>query len=283
MLETPKSGNPDVNCYFITGTGRSGTMLLSEVLSCSSNTHCNHEHSVQTLVMKNAYYRGDYTQLNDESVRTIDGLVAEYSRNGKSYGECSAHIFPIIPALQRRYGASARFALMVRRPDSFVGSALARGFFDPSHPNPCEHVRPSPKTEVGRQWDVLTPFDKCLWYWNTVNTTVLNTFRQLPAGTTRVIRMEDVDLPEVERLFEFFGLADFQDCHDEVRGLIGTRINASPGQGDDRSLNPWSREISVADSEGWTSLQRDAMLQWAGALARVLYPDWMQETFGSAR
>ena len=55
----------------------------------------------------------------------------------------------MIPELARQFGARVRLALIVRRPDTFVGSALARGFFDPSHPTPCEHVRPSPASAVG--------------------------------------------------------------------------------------------------------------------------------------
>lgn len=55
----------------------------------------------------------------------------------------------MIPELARQFGARVRLALIVRRPDTVVGSALARGFFDPSHPKPCEHVRPSPASAVG--------------------------------------------------------------------------------------------------------------------------------------
>src|SRR5207244_491664 len=106
-----------------------------------TNTHCNHEHSIPTLMMKDAYHSGEYTALNEASLSTIESLVAENSMAGKSYGECSSHLFLLLPTLYRKFGASARFGLVVRRPDSFVASALARGFFDPSHSKPCEHLR----------------------------------------------------------------------------------------------------------------------------------------------
>ncbi len=276
----PSVANPSrVSCYFITGTGRCGTMLLSKVLSCGYNTHCNHEHSVPTLTMKDAYFHGDYNQLNEVSVRTIENLVSEYGRAGKSYGECSSHLFPVIPALHDRFGSSTRFVLLVRRPDAFVRSALARGFFDPSHPKPCEHVRPNPATEIGAQWTELTPFDKCLWYWNMVNSAVLDTFDRLPAGLAQVVRMEDLNLSKIDECFSFFGIDGFTANGDQIRELMGIRINASPGQGDDRSLNPWSQEISLPGIETWTTTQRDALVHWAGPLARKLYPEWMQQTF----
>jgi len=276
------AGAQRVGCYFVTGTGRCGSMLLSKVLSTATNTHCNHEHSVPTLLMKDAYARSDVAELNAVSGAAIDELVAAHAKRGESYGECSSHLFLVLPELYRRYGVSARFALVVRRPDTFVGSALARGFFDPSHPKPCEHVRPSQATEVGSQWTELTPFEKCLWYWNMVNSTVLETFRGLPASQVRVIRMEDLGLAEIGRLFEFLGLDGFVSRQDEIRGLLGMRVNASPGLGDDRSLNPWSQKISIHDARAWNSNQRETFLRRAAPLARVLYPEWMSETFGPA-
>jgi hypothetical protein len=279
VRQAEKDGAQRVDCYFATGTGRCGTMLLSQVLSTAGNTHCNHEHSVPTLVMKDAYYRGDYTDLNAASLRAIDELVVDYAKMGKSYGECSSHLFLVLPELYKRYGPSVRFALVVRRPDTFIGSALARGFFDPHHPKPCEHVRPSPKTEVGGQWETLTPFEKGLWYWNMVNSTVLDVFRRLPAECTRVVRMEDINLPEVERLFQFFGLAGFSSLQPDIRNMLDVRVNASPGQGDDRSLNPWSQEIALGDISGWSPAQRESLLRWAGPAARTLYPEWMNENF----
>lgn len=271
---------PAVAAYFITGTGRCGTMLLSQVLSEGTNTHCNHEHSVQTLVMKDAFATGDYSRLHAESLATLGGLVREHGQAGRSYGECSSHLFPIVPELARQFGSRVRLALIVRRPDTFVGSALARGFFDPSHARPCEHVRPSAATAVGARWLEIPPLEKNLWYWNLVNSTVLDAFARLPAGQTTVIRMEDLGFAEVRRLFTFFGLAGFDERADAIRARLDVRVNASPGLGDDRSLNPWSQEIAVPDIASWSAADRQALVHWAGPLARRLYPDWMSREFG---
>lgn len=273
---------PDIGAYFITGTGRCGTMLLSQVLSQGANTHCNHEHSVPTLAMKDGFYTGDYTVLHQESLRTLGGLIAEHGAAGRSYGECSSHLFPMVPELARQLGSRVRLALIVRRPDTFVGSALARGFFDPGHPKPCEHVRPAPTTEVGARWLELSPFEKNLWYWNLVNGTVLDAFATLPAEQTTIIRMEEVEIDEVARLFGFFGISGFEAERPAIEARLGVRVNASPGQGDDRALNPWSQEIAVTDISSWTPAQREALLRLAGPLARLLYPAWMASEFGPA-
>jgi hypothetical protein len=271
---------PEVAAYFITGTGRCGTMLLARALALGTNTHCNHEHSVQTLTMKDAFYTGDYSRLHAESLRTLGELIREHGASARSYGECSSHVFPIVSELARQLGSRVRLALIVRRPDTFVGSALARGFFDPSHPKPCEHVRPSPQTDVGARWLELRPLEKNLWYWNLVNSRVLDAFAKLPAEQTTIIRMEDLGIEEVRRLFGFFGLTGFDEKEAELRSLLDVRVNASPGTGDDRSLNPWSQEIAVPDITSWSTADRDALARWAGPLARRLYPQWMSQQFG---
>ena len=273
---------PNVAAYFITGTGRCGTMLVAQALSMATNTHCNHEHSVQTLVMKDAVYTGEYRELHRQTLATLGALIGEHGAHGRSYGECSSHLFPMMGELARQLGQRVRLALLVRRPDTFVGSALARGFFDPAHPRPCEHVRPAETSSVGAAWRELSPLDKNLWYWNLVNGSVLEAFAGLPAGQTTVIRMEDLGLAEVSRLFGFFGLSGLEAQQQELRTLLDVRVNASPGTGDDRSLNPWSREIAVADISSWSTRDRDALQRWAGPLARRLYPEWMRQEFGAA-
>ncbi len=257
-------------------------MLLSRMLSQATNSHCNHEHSVPTVVMKDGFYTGNYSNLYEESLCTLSALIVEHGKKGRSYGECSSHLFPMIPELARQLGSRVRFALIARRPDTFVGSALARGFFDPGHPKPCEHIRPATSTEIGAKWPELTSFEKNLWYWNLVNSTVLDAFAALPAVQTTIIRMEELGMHEVKRLFQHFDLSGYLFRQFAIRKLLRVRVNASPGQGDNRALNPWSQRISTPDISTWTDVQREALLLWAGPMARRLYPDWMEQEFGPA-
>ncbi|MGK7346167.1 MAG: hypothetical protein ACNS63_10220 [Candidatus Nitrospinota bacterium M3_3B_026] len=161
MTDCPESHG----AYFVTGTGRCGTMLLSRLLSFGENTRCVHERSVRTDLMKEAYHAGSMSLFHKEVGRSTRPLVEESNANGLSYGECSGHLYFLFPEIFREFGGDrVKFVLLVRRPDTFVASALARGFFDDTHPHGLEHVRPPKASEIGRAWDSMTPFDKCLWY-----------------------------------------------------------------------------------------------------------------------
>ena len=116
--------------------------------------------------------------------------------------------------------------------------------------------------------------------WNLVHSTVLEAFAQLPAHQATIIRMENVGPEELRRLVGFFQLSGFDEHEGAIRSLLDVRVNASPGMGDDRSLNTWSKEISVADINAWSPAQREALVRWAGPLARRLYPEWMAQEFG---
>ena len=219
-----------ISCFFGTGTGRCGTQLLAKLLDLWDGAHCRHEFSVDTLKMKRAYQKEDLHILNKDARRLLFPTVRATLEAGRVYGEISGHLYLLYPELFRRYGHAARFILLVRRPDAFVRSALARGFFDRSHPRACEHVIPPPDTEMGERWAVATPLEKCAWYWGMVNGTVLSFFRALPPAMARVVRLEDLNLSSARSLHEFLGFPGFEALQPEASRILGERHNASPGE-----------------------------------------------------
>ncbi|TAN56411.1 MAG: hypothetical protein EPN20_18805 [Magnetospirillum sp.] len=261
----------DVSCYFLTGTGRCGTMLLSRILSAGSDSHCNHEHSITTSKMKEAYYTGDFIELNKEVEAVIAPVVKKHNDGGRSYGECSGHLYFVLEEIYRVFGMSTRFALITRRPDEFVRSALARGFFDSSHPHGLEHLRPNPADPVGAKWAEMSPVEKCLWYWTFVNETTLATFRGFDPGISRVVRMEDITVDLCRDLYQFFGIDGFNVA--KVADLLEVRINASPGIAASAELNPWSQNITLPPASQWPESYRLAARRYLGPTALDLYPE----------
>lgn len=268
-----RPGNGGVKGYFLTGTGRCGTMLLARLLSCGTNTHCNHENSISAHHFKEAYSSGNLAKLHEEVQSNIVTLVEKHQAIGESYGECSGVLYPVFPELYRIYGNMARFVLLVRRPDTFAASALARGFFNKEHPNALEHVRPSPDSEMGRMWDALTSLDKCLWYWNMVNNSVLKFFNTIPRGMWCIQRIEDLSISSIQSLYEFFQIRGFQERYESINDILTSRINASPGMGDERYLNPWSVAMKLGGINTWTEEQKNILGKWTSPLAAELYPE----------
>jgi hypothetical protein len=247
-------------------------MAVAKLLNCGDNTICHHEKSISTHIMKEAYYKQDFTELCKEVTTVILPSVKECNDQKMSYGECSAHLYFVFPELLKVFANQARFVLLVRRPDTFVGSALARGFFDPGHPYPCEHVRPGPDTDIGRQWASLTPFDKCLWYWNMVNEFVYNFLQSLPREMGQIVQIEDINLELIEELYHFFDIKGFKKNLPKIKEILETRINASPGNGNERHLNPRSQKITLGNISTWSTEQYETLVKWAGPMAKKFYP-----------
>lgn len=259
-------------CFFATGTGRCGSMLLAQMLGTGTNVDCHHERSITTTVMKQAYHQADMSLLDPELKNNLFPAIEASRRAGKIYGECSAHLFLLLSRIHNQYGKRVRFVHLVRRPDTFAQSALARGFFDQKHPHALEHIRPPDSSEIGRNWPSLQPLEKCLWYWNEVNSRIIEDLRGLPPELWRLQRLEDMSLEAVQGLFDFLQIRGFASAKSRVSELVKLRVNASPGLGDDRHLNPWSRPWSLPSYCEWDSEQRRSLIEYAGPLARALYP-----------
>ena len=244
-------------------------MLLSRLLSLGSNTHCDHERSVVHSKMTRAHLSNEYSAMYEEIEEVIQPLVASHNKRGMIYGECSGLLYFVFGELHRRYGGRARFVLLTRKPDGFVRSALARGFFDPDHPHALEHLRAHPTTEIGQRWDATSPFEKCMWYWGLVNGMVYEFFHTLPKDLWRIQRIEELDIAACRELYGFLRIDGFDES--AVERLLSLRVNATPGLGDERDVNPWSHPLAVGEPATWSRAQRSAYRRWAEPLCKVLY------------
>jgi hypothetical protein len=259
-----------IRCYFVTGTGRCGTMLVSKLLSLGKNTHCDHEKSIRHSKMTPAYLTGNLESLYEEIETIIEPLVKSHNRQGLSYGESSGLMYLAFEELYRRYGKKARFILLTRHPEGFVKSALARGFFDPAHPHALEHLRARPATEIGQRWETTSPFEKCLWYWNLVNSMIYDFFCTLPNELWKIQPIEKLDVKACQELYNFLQIDGFDK--QVINNLLSKRINASPGIGDGKYVNPKSLPMSLEDRSTWDINKQTAYNRWAIPLLEVFYP-----------
>jgi hypothetical protein len=260
-----------IDCYVVTGTGRCGTMLVQRLLALSAATHCVHEQSVRYAKLVDAYHADTPATLYGELDDPFGVRVADARTLGRSFGEASALMFLCIGELARRYGPHVRFVLLTRRAEDFVRSAMARGFFVPTHPHALEHVRPRRDTELGRRWAGASTVEKCLWYWQLVNGTVLSAFERLPPSQCLVQRIEDVDLDACRRLYDFLALPDFESIRPQAMAMLQRRINGTPAGGDAEDANPWSTAATLDGPDTWPALDRQAYRTWASPLMERLY------------
>jgi len=255
--------------FFITGTGRCGTMLLARLLGLSRYAECEHEKYFRHQSMVSCYLTGDTSGFTQDIEQGYEHQRQCLEHAGQTLGVSSGHLYFAIPQLIDKYGQGAKFVLLVRRPEEFARSALARGFFDPSHPSFCDQIQPHPTDPIHAHWDHATPLERTLWYWSLVNGYVLNQFERLSDHSYRIIRIEDMNPSVATNLCSFLGLADI--TQDQIQHTLATRVNASPNQADASEPNPYSKQVTLPPVEEWAPLQRELLQQYTGPLRAALY------------
>ncbi len=146
------------------------------------------------------------------------------SRVDKSYNAdicvySSGHIYGIMDLLNETYKDS-RFVFVVRDPRTWIGSALNK--FEYTLYGPVElfyrnlSLRPSciENDEYTQLWKSMTKFEKYCWFYNALNTIVLNKMQNKP--NFKVFKYEDIFLSENKKQ-HFNELLDFATNFDSGR------------------------------------------------------------------
>jgi hypothetical protein len=261
--------------FFVTGTGRCGTTLIARLLSLGKHAKCEHEQYFRHHSMVSSYLSDNDADFAADIAKAFEPARLQAAAQGHVLGVSSGHLYFAIPQLHKLYGDRCRFIALVRQPADFARSALARGFFDPSHPKFCDQIRPHPNDPIAASWDRATPLERNLWYWRLVNGFIVDTFDRLPPHLCRVVRMEDINASLARDLCRFVGIADVTD--QQIDELLGRRINASPGGDKDDNthgaveVNPYSLPIAMPPVEQWSAEQLELLERYTGDLTRRLY------------
>ncbi len=240
--------------FVLTGTGRCGTELFARLLSMSPSAECHHEKYFSHDAMLNFFTEGkNYSHLIKNVVGQIIPTIFDAQKRNVKLGVASGHAYFHLPVLEKILPGRVKYILLTRKPDEFVRSALARGFFDETHQNYCNQISPHTNSEIGRQWQQMSAFEKCAWYWGMVNTEVLNFFEQIEQEKTRVVRIEDLSLDTVRNVCNFLDINDIPDSL--IQECISKKYNASPGEHGVATFNPNSILKKTPTISSWSTKQ----------------------------
>ena len=264
----------DCICFFGTGTGRCGSMLLVKLLNAGANVTCVHEASMRYDKLAEAWFSNDHTPLYEEIDKVIKPEIERAVTKGNVWGEISGLLYFAFPEIYRIFGKHAHFLLLVRHPEEYVRSALARGFFDESHPYSLEHARPGPAYSVSGIWDELDPVEKNLWYWGAVNAYVLNFFDSIGHKNCHIIRLEDLCVKKVKSIYQALGIKEFNQ--EKIKDILAQPVNVSPQKKQAKTsdnVNPWSLPKYLQPMQDWPERWLVAYERWTTSIMNRLYPD----------
>ena len=201
----------------------------------------------------------DFVEKNDRSgyLSDIDSLI-NFSLNNDvtNFGVSSGHMCFALPSISDSLGSKFKTFVTVRPPENFVVSALCRGFFDPSHPYYLEQIRPNKEDKMASNWEVASPFEKCLWYWNIVNRSLLKFIEEISPNEYRLINIEQLNLDAAAELCRYVGFKSIDFA--SIAELLDKKVNATPKLGlESHSLNPYSRPSQLPEPIEWSDEQKE--------------------------
>ena len=217
---------------FIVGTGRCGTVAVTELLNRSP--HINAGHEVPPILIREAtqYANGELPH----------NVVVDLLR--RSYNDLDVivnHKFStVIPAIVEAY-PGAKFIWMTRRAAPFVSSFVARGLYADPGEDVWKSNLPDFRTDQTvpeRFWELMTQIDKCAWYWSFINMTIEIDFY---FHKVNFIRMPIEDLSgRAKELFDFLDIPLPEDTEPNMlnRTVPGKEVNLT--KEDHRIIDMWT-------------------------------------------
>ncbi|MBC7769505.1 MAG: sulfotransferase domain-containing protein [Phycisphaerales bacterium] len=248
---------------FAVGTGRCGTKFLAEVLARDPSIASHHErHAFNDTFHR--YCRWYDIPVDDAGFLATKAAGIEYDLRGNWYSfEASSFLSMSIDLLHEKLGA--KIVVMVRSPAKVVASYLRKGWYenpavlaDPDKPPTMQQAalphhflgRTMPRGAEFERWNKLTRVGKLAWYWNMLNSSLVEQAERMPRGAVMFQKLEDLDYSRFQELLSFLG-APTNVTEMEFATVRGRRPNASHGT---RTPHVWSEterrefEIEVCET-----------------------------------
>ncbi|MFQ5335225.1 MAG: sulfotransferase [Flavobacteriales bacterium] len=153
---------------FVLSTGRSGTMMLTRLLQLCDTLEVQHQPAPELLWMsKYAYkhYQKRADELKMAFVAARYEMIRDAFLNKRQYVETNNRITFFAYQIAALFPA-ARFIHLVRRPEPFVKSGLARAWYTGSHLHDEGRITPF---DSSVEWESFSRIQKIAWLWNETN------------------------------------------------------------------------------------------------------------------
>lgn len=198
--------------FFIVTTGRSGSTSIARSLNQVDGCYTVHEPEPQ-LILESSGYR--YGEVSAGTIKEILRETRHPTVDGKVYCESNQTLSLIIPILADEF-PQAQFIWLIRNGMDVVASTYQKQWYTGHSENhdryedcpPLEKAwidgrlradRVGELTEV--EWNNLSRFAKCCWYWGYVNRVIKDDLTTHAANHFFTLRLEEADkkLPDLVR------------------------------------------------------------------------------------
>lgn len=233
-----------VRPVFVLSPGRSGTMTLQALFDLVPSVQAVHE-PAPALVAASFLaweHRCEPAQFWKDAVHQArDVAIFRAHRRGRVWFESNNRLTLLAEPLRAAY-PNARFLLLVRKPNGFVASAMARQYFQ-GHPWDFARVRPRAGDHLAAEWAGLPALEKCAWLWATTVGYGLDLAETWGPDVVHVLRSEDLFSGEPGALDGVFRFVTGSHPPRGVSQVLHARLNAQTERGARKGrVERWSDE-----------------------------------------
>jgi hypothetical protein len=216
----------NVSPVFVLSTGRSGTLLLNELLSISAYAYPLHQPRPELIRVSKLAYEEIYQkpEIFEEVFRTCrEELVFDAVKFNKIYIETNNRISFFAPVILNVF-PNAKFIHLVRHPGDFVRSGIRRKWYSGSHEHDLGRILPV-KGEYKERWSRMSNIEKIGWLWNETNKFIENFTKRVPQNKFLFMKAEQLfkDINITKKIYEFIELPDFNEK--KVAKIIKSPVN----------------------------------------------------------
>jgi hypothetical protein len=252
---------------FAIGTGRCGTEFIARAAAGEANVASTHERNPYNETF-HRYAKWYGLPIDSEGFLHQKDLEIGQDLQEKAYSfESSAYLSLSVIELYERY--EAKFLLLVRSPERVVNSFYHKGWYAapmvrkdpnlaPSYQE-CEsfhHVlaRFAPSGDKFIQWNAMSRVGKLAWYWNALNTRVLEQFAHIPSANWCIEKIETLDYERYQQAARFLGFKSTMEA-DNYQALVKQRPNAFSNV---PTIASWSQQ-EIAEFEAEVAPMAEAL------------------------
>lgn len=209
---------------FVLSTGRTGTKLLSKLMSRMNAVKSYHEPPPELIY----YARFAYENKENKKLlkRVVDGARLEYILNAylnnKIYFESNNRLTFFAKQLEELY-PKAKFIHLIRHPGDYTRSGLRRNWYD-GHLWDMGRIVPSTESDI--PWNEMSQISKISWLWNETNKFIENFKEQVKNSKIITLFSEDIfnDIERIKDIFKFIEVDNpFKDK--EIKKFLEKPVN----------------------------------------------------------
>ena len=204
----------NVRPCFVLSTGRSGTLLLNNLLQSAKNVFPIHQPSPElTRPSKLAYENiSTHAEIFREIFKSArEEYLLQAARRQKVFIETNNRITFFAPIIKDVFPNSV-FIHLVRHPGDFVRSGIRRKWYSGEHDHDFGRIIPT-SGEMKKLWQELSLIEKIGWLWNETNQFIENFKKKHSSDDILFVRSEELFMNPrtTEKIFPFLRLEGFNN------------------------------------------------------------------------